>query len=66
MRIRNVVAGVGLALPLVVALPGPASAECVNGINASVAGDASQTNDCTTTVETATPTTPTVPPPPTP
>ncbi len=56
MRIRKVLTAVTLSLPLLVALPGEASAQCINGVNASALGEASQTNTCTTTA--GTPTTP--------
>ena len=59
-RTRKLLATAVVGVPLAVALPTPASAECVNGVNASVMGDATQTNDCTSVV--VTPGTPTTPP----
>ena len=64
MRTRAVIAAAAMSVPLIVGLPGPASAECVNGINVSGTGDATQTNDCTTTVQApGVPTPPTIPTP---
>lgn len=47
MRIRKVMVAVVMSLPMLVALSSPASAQCINGINASVLGEARQTNNCT-------------------
>ncbi len=44
-----------LSLPMLVALPGQASAQCINGVNASVLGDANQSNACTTVTVTPAP-----------
>ena len=63
MRTRKLIAAAVASLPLTLALPGPASAECVNGGNVSVAGNATQTNECTTVVSTPTATTPPLPTP---
>ncbi len=51
VRLRKLFVGVLGATALLVGLPGPASADvCVNGVNASVLGDASQDNDCPTDI----------------
>ena len=55
MRIRKVICALVLSAPVLAVLPGQASAECINGVNASVMGDARQTNTCTTGVTSPTP-----------
>ncbi len=55
MKTRKLMTAVVLSLPMLVALPGQASAQCINGINASVLGDANQSNECTTLVVPAAP-----------
>ncbi len=52
MRTRKAIAGMALSVPLLVAWPGQASAQCANGVNASVFGNANQSNECTTVVVT--------------
>ncbi len=47
MKTRKLMTAAVLSLPMLVALPGQASAQCVNGINVSALGDASQNNTCT-------------------
>ncbi|HEX2258763.1 MAG TPA: hypothetical protein VHJ40_03365 [Actinomycetota bacterium] len=46
MRLRLFVVGVIAALPTVFLFQGQASALCVNAVNVSGLGDATQTNDC--------------------
>ncbi len=50
-RLRLFMVGVIAALPGVFLFQGQASAVCVNAVNASVLGNADQTNNCPTSVE---------------
>lgn len=53
MRLKRFVIGVIAAMPMVFLVPGEAAAACVQAVNVSVEGDATQ--NCTETITLSTP-----------
>ena len=56
MKVRRTVGGLVVGISLLALAPGEVSAAvCANAVNASVLDDASQSNECDTSVTTSTP-----------